>query len=159
MGSGGEAGLPSCRCAGCVDDQAATIQLLRDFAFRLKDIAACGAVVIIPLQKGALGLAEFYDLASSLMAPFTISAGLPSNAAAVGSDEVLVFVRSSLPARCHFLGAARNKRFRALLEDVQVKYSIDPERVETLGKGWNESLGGHIDNDRRVQAQWITVNK
>lgn len=49
-------------------------------------------------------------------------------------------------------------RARAVKDALVDKYSIDPERVETLGKGWNESLGGQIDNDRRVQAQWITVN-
>ncbi len=103
-----------------INDQAATVQLLRDFAPRLKAISALGSVVIIPLQKGALSLSVFYALASSLMAPFEISAGLPSNAAAVGSDEVLDFVRSALPGRCHFLGAARNKRFRSLMDDVQV---------------------------------------
>jgi NitT/TauT family transport system substrate-binding protein len=49
-------------------------------------------------------------------------------------------------------------RARAVKDALVDRYNIDAERIETTGRGWNEPLGGPIDFDRRVQAQWITVN-
>lgn len=49
-------------------------------------------------------------------------------------------------------------RARGVKEALVERYGIEPDRIETLGRGWGEPLGGPIDNDRRVQAQWVTVN-
>ena len=49
-------------------------------------------------------------------------------------------------------------RARAVKDALVDKFNVDAERIETLGRGWNEPLGGALDSDRRVQAQWITVN-
>jgi len=49
-------------------------------------------------------------------------------------------------------------RARSVKEALINRYNIDPDRIETLGRSWNEPLGGPIESDRRVQVQWITVN-
>jgi hypothetical protein len=113
---------PGCLFAVSPDviaDQGATIELLRRYASQLTEICDTGAVLIVPLQKGSLPIAEFYALAQSILSPYAICAGLPSCAAALGSDEVMEFVRAAHPPMVHFLGAAYNKRFQALLADVR----------------------------------------
>ncbi len=49
-------------------------------------------------------------------------------------------------------------RARAVRDALVERFSIESDRIETHGVGWNEPIGGPIDNDRRVQAQWVTVN-
>ncbi len=34
---------------------------------------------------------------------------------------------------------------------------IDPVRLEPLGRGWEEPLGADMDQNRRVEAQWFTL--
>ncbi len=39
-----------------------------------------------------------------------------------------------------------------------VEYTkVDPKRVETVGRGWEEPAGGDADRNRRVEAQWFTL--
>jgi NitT/TauT family transport system substrate-binding protein len=42
---------------------------------------------------------------------------------------------------------------RVLLE----KYKVDPKRVSTVGKGWEEPAGTDMAQNRRVEAQWFTL--
>jgi outer membrane protein OmpA-like peptidoglycan-associated protein len=49
-------------------------------------------------------------------------------------------------------------RAKSVKDTLVEKYGITPERIETTGKGWTEPLGAAFDLDRRVQAQWVTVN-
>jgi NitT/TauT family transport system substrate-binding protein len=37
------------------------------------------------------------------------------------------------------------------------KYSADPKRLDTIGRGWEEPLGTDNDQNRRVEAQWFTL--
>jgi NitT/TauT family transport system substrate-binding protein len=37
------------------------------------------------------------------------------------------------------------------------KYSIDPKRVEIVGRGWEEPAGPNADLNRRVEVQWFTI--
>ena len=34
---------------------------------------------------------------------------------------------------------------------------IDPKRIETVGRGWEEPAGGDAEKNRRVEAQWFTL--
>lgn len=34
---------------------------------------------------------------------------------------------------------------------------VDPKRLETVGRGWDEPLGAQPEANRRVEAQWFTV--
>jgi NitT/TauT family transport system substrate-binding protein len=37
------------------------------------------------------------------------------------------------------------------------RHKTDPERLDIVGRGWEEPLGGASDFDRRVEAQWFTL--
>ena len=34
---------------------------------------------------------------------------------------------------------------------------VDAARLEPLGRGWEEPLGADMDQNRRVEAQWFTL--
>jgi NitT/TauT family transport system substrate-binding protein len=42
---------------------------------------------------------------------------------------------------------------RLLLE----KYNVDTKRLDTVGRGWEEPIGTDNDQNRRVEAQWFTL--
>ena len=42
---------------------------------------------------------------------------------------------------------------RALLE----REKVDAQRVDTVGRGWDEPLGSEMEANRRVEAQWFTL--
>ena len=46
-----------------------------------------------------------------------------------------------------------NEIKRLLIEREQV----DTNRLETIGRGWEEPLGADMDQNRRVEAQWFTL--
>ncbi len=37
------------------------------------------------------------------------------------------------------------------------KYNADPKRLDTVGRGWEEPLGTDNEQNRRVEAQWFTL--
>ena len=37
------------------------------------------------------------------------------------------------------------------------RYSIDPKRIEIVGRGWEEPAGPNSDLNRRVEVQWFTI--
>jgi NitT/TauT family transport system substrate-binding protein len=40
---------------------------------------------------------------------------------------------------------------------LQERHQIDPARVETVGRGWDEPVGIDSEQKRRVEVQWFTV--
>jgi NitT/TauT family transport system substrate-binding protein len=52
------------------------------------------------------------------------------------------------------LSKNRAGTIRQLLID---KYSIDPKRIDIVGRGWEEPAGPNSDLNRRVEVQWFTV--
>jgi NitT/TauT family transport system substrate-binding protein len=48
----------------------------------------------------------------------------------------------------------RAAEIKRLLEQQK---KIDPARLDIVGRGWEEPLGGNHDDDRRVEAQWFTL--
>jgi NitT/TauT family transport system substrate-binding protein len=34
---------------------------------------------------------------------------------------------------------------------------VAAERIETIGRGWEEPLGTEMEQNRRVEAQWFTL--
>lgn len=101
-----------------VGDQGASLVLLREFRPRLELLHRRGANIIVPLQRGGLALSQLYRAIVELLR-FPFTSGLPSNAAALSADEVLEFLGACQPPAVHFLGAARSRRFRALLGDAR----------------------------------------
>jgi len=52
------------------------------------------------------------------------------------------------------LSKNRAGEIRKLLID---RYSIDPKRIDIVGRGWEEPAGPNSDLNRRVEVQWFTV--
>ena len=52
------------------------------------------------------------------------------------------------------LSKNRAGEIRRLLID---KYTIDPKRIDIVGRGWEEPAGPNSDLNRRVEVQWFTV--
>jgi len=40
---------------------------------------------------------------------------------------------------------------------LQEKHNVDASRLEIIGRGWEEPLGADHDQNRRVEAQWFTL--
>ncbi len=52
------------------------------------------------------------------------------------------------------LSRARAAEIQKLLVD---KYSVDPKRIEIVGRGWDEPAGPDAELNRRVEVQWFTL--
>jgi NitT/TauT family transport system substrate-binding protein len=52
------------------------------------------------------------------------------------------------------LSKNRAAEIRKLLID---KHSIDPKRIDIVGRGWEEPAGPNSDLNRRVEVQWFTI--
>jgi NitT/TauT family transport system substrate-binding protein len=52
------------------------------------------------------------------------------------------------------LSKRRAAEIRRLLIE---RYSIDPKRIEVVGRGWEEPAGPNSDLNRRVEVQWFTI--
>jgi hypothetical protein len=120
-----------------VADQTVTLERLTRYCSLLGDIAACGAEVLIPVQKGRLLPAEFYAQAIST-AGFEMVPALPMRKAATSFADVLSFVQTARPRRLHFLGMGyerpRARRLVAILRafhpDLQI--TMDSNRIRAV---------------------------
>jgi NitT/TauT family transport system substrate-binding protein len=63
------------------------------------------------------------------------------------------YVRTMALKAVDFSKQRANEIKRLLTE----KYSADPKRLDTVGRGWEEPLGTDNDQNRRVEAQWFTL--
>jgi NitT/TauT family transport system substrate-binding protein len=52
------------------------------------------------------------------------------------------------------LSRQRAAEIRRLLVDT---LKVDPQRIEVVGRGWEEPVGQNSDENRRVEVQWFTV--
>ncbi len=106
-----------------VGDQTATLALVAEHGRDIRALIEAGADVLVPLQKGALSLAECHARVVELLGTNAFRSALPSNEAAATPDEVPAFVREARPARIHLLGIARHARLWPLLESL---YEVAP---------------------------------
>jgi NitT/TauT family transport system substrate-binding protein len=63
------------------------------------------------------------------------------------------YVRA-MALRAMALSKDRAGEIRKLLVE---KFDIDPKRIETVGRGWEEPSGPNSDLNRRVEVQWFTL--
>ena len=52
------------------------------------------------------------------------------------------------------LSKNRAAEIRRLLVE---KFSIDPKRIDIVGRGWEEPAGPNSDQNRRVEVHWFTL--
>lgn len=63
------------------------------------------------------------------------------------------FVRQMALKAVDFSKQRANEIKRLLVE----KYGVDAKRLDAIGRGWEEPLGTDNDQNRRVEAQWFTL--
>ena len=63
------------------------------------------------------------------------------------------FVRQMALKAVDFSKQRANEIKRLLVQ----KYGADEKRLDTIGRGWEEPLGSDNDQNRRVEAQWFTL--
>jgi hypothetical protein len=88
----------------CVGDQAETLRRLRLHREAVLALAARGARVVVPVQRGALSLAEFWAAELELLGPGAWVVGVPCNRSATNPDEFRRFMAQATPAAVHLLG-------------------------------------------------------
>ncbi len=50
-----------------------------------------------------------------------------------------------------------NQRAKEIKRLMVEKYGADPKRLDTIGRGWEEPAGTDNEQNRRVEAQWFTL--
>ena len=63
------------------------------------------------------------------------------------------YLRQMALRAVEFSKARANEIKRLLIE----RHSVDPQRLDGVGRGWDEPLGPDHDQNRRVEAQWFTL--
>jgi NitT/TauT family transport system substrate-binding protein len=49
------------------------------------------------------------------------------------------------------------QRAATVAKQLTEKFGVDPSRLETVGRGWEEPLGSDKEQNRRVEVQWFTL--
>ena len=144
-----------------VGDQKASIDLIE----KHKDFIAAEnysnlAQPIIPLQKGELTLSGAYDKILDILKSNSrdldikenkLIFGIPSNAEAVSRNDLIEFLKTSQPARIHFLGAAADSKLNPLLQIV-AHVSPDTKVTADASKVRSAILTGVAKGKTRDQA-------
>jgi NitT/TauT family transport system substrate-binding protein len=63
------------------------------------------------------------------------------------------YVRQQALRAVEFSKQRANEIKRLLIE----RHNVDPTRLDTIGRGWEEPLGTDMEQNRRVEAQWFTL--
>lgn len=106
-----------------VGDQAATLARLEKYAHEMRRVAELGAMVIIPVQKGALPMSAMFARCVEILGipAEQVIAGVPMKKDATSLEDLAELARS-LPvgARVHLLGLGpESKRFAAAIATVR----------------------------------------
>ena len=118
-----------------VGDQVVTVQRLRRYAAEMKAVADTGAVVLVPLQKGALSLADMHRLAASIL-PWAWTPAIPSRLASTSLADVEAYIREIQPAAIHMLGMGETSKkwpaFKAMFDRAarhDIRVSLDSVKI------------------------------
>lgn len=108
-------------------DQAKTLELQYQFADQIRNLQDSGATVIVPIQRGEMGLSEAASMATDVV-DFTngrTAYGLPYNKGKWDDESILDLARNIAGSRAHFhmLGGGA-KRVDAIREQI---HKIDPD--------------------------------
>lgn len=86
-----------------IGDQEHTLALLTRWADDLREIAALGANVLVPIQKGTRTQAEFHRAVEAVLG-FDFTPAIPSKKNATTVAELTAYVEAIHPRRIHLLG-------------------------------------------------------
>jgi len=106
--------------------QAESLERLATYADDVRGIAALGATVLVPIQKGKLSMAEFYRQAFAILNAGDPDGGvefrpaIPMKKDATSLADLAEFCRTIQPAAIHLLGIAPDtKQGRAAIQCVR----------------------------------------
>jgi len=93
-----------------------TLELLETYADRLRKLAATGANVLVPHQKGELSMTEFNEFAVEILGCDFIPA-IPMKKDATSVEDLVEFLSNVRPSSVHLLGLGESSpRFAAVRE-------------------------------------------
>jgi len=105
--------------------QIETLGRMEKFRNEIRAVAAHGANVLVPVQKGELAMSEFWELATETLGVDDPVAAVPMKKDATTTDEFAEFLAACRPGRVHLLGLGpKSSRFR---EVMAVARSVSPE--------------------------------
>jgi len=118
-----------------VGDQEASFLLLVQFQDKIRRLAKLDAKVMVPLQRGALTINDYYEKVVNLLGKDFVW-GIPSNAKSLSKTEILDFVSEFKPSAVHFLGCSENHiMHQAMTKSPNTRFSSDATRLRAqIGK-------------------------
>ena len=130
-----------------VGNQDVTLARLARYADEMAAIAATGATVLVPIQKGALSQVEFHAAVAAVLGDTAWTPALPCKKAATTTDEIVAYCAAVQPARVHLLGLGiTNSKAATVLARVA---AVAPNTVVQLDScairanvGWNNGRNG-----------------
>lgn len=103
-----------------VGDQAASLDLVSQYKNWIStQVSSTTMLPIVPIQKGELSLAEAYRKVADTLGRDDFIVGVPSNEAAVTTEELRSFVEDAKPRKLHFLGAVSEKKLGPKMDALQ----------------------------------------
>lgn len=139
-----------------VGDQQLTLDLLARYRSRLERIAAFGARVLVPMQKGAISQVDFAQRVAAELRAIDWIPAMPCKKAATTPAEVAAFVRGFPCKHVHLLGVGvRNREAEAYaiaFAGTSVSFSMDSCWIAAnAGKG--RRLTRALDVAKRVAGE------
>jgi hypothetical protein len=120
-----------------VGDQRETLSRLGRYRAHLAAVAATGAVILLPLQVGALSHDEFLDAAQNVTG-LQMTPAMPMRKAATTAEALLSFVGKAKPRHIHLLGIGmENRRTEKLIRALRyvsptTSISMDSNRLRAV---------------------------
>lgn len=107
-------GLVSIVMPDVIGNQSASLQLIEKYRARIRSFIRTGADVLIPLQAGALSLAEVYERICRSLGSTLWRAAIPCNVKRIARRELFEFVSLCRPRGIHLLGVADHRKLYPL---------------------------------------------
>lgn len=109
-GAGKHARLVNVVAPDKVGFQGETLRRLTRYAPRVRELAAKGATILVPLQKGDLDLSAFHDAVTEALGFSGWVPAIPMKKAATTPKELESYLSEKRPARVHLLGVGPRSR-------------------------------------------------
>ena len=127
-----------------VGDQVETLRRLSVFAEELRELETLGARVLVPVQKGELSQADFWQACLDVLGAGNWIPALPCKKAATTRDEAVAFAAAVKPRAIHLLGLGARNRSAAKFFD-----GIAAASPGVLIQCDSCLLAAHCNSDRR----------
>ena len=127
-----------------VGDQGKTLERLELYADQLRELDALGARVLVPVQKGELSQADFWQACLDVLGAGDWIPALPCKKSATTLEEAEAFARAAMPRRIHLLGLGSRNRAAGKFFDA-----LEAASPGVLIQCDSCLLAAHCNKDRR----------